>query len=125
MTDNTKKKELFLNTLTSAYNHQEYVRFLQELLNDVQLVAPGKYNKEYSSLSAVIDGHYHIGNYKGSDGKKMALFAVKLQSKGNVENARSTQRAFIKSLLEAFRCLLWVKHLKPTRKAYRIISMRL
>ena len=104
MTENTKKKELFLNTLTSAYNHQEYVRFLQELLNDVQLVAPGKFNKEYSSLSAVIDGHYHIGNYKGSDGKKMALFAVQLQSKGNVENARSTQRAFIKSLLDNSGC---------------------
>ena len=25
----------------------------------------------------------------------------------------------------AFRCLLWVRHLKPTQKSYRIISMRL
>ena len=39
MIDNSKKKELFLQTLTKAYNHQEYVRFLQELLNDVQIVA--------------------------------------------------------------------------------------
>ena len=104
MTENNQKKTLFLNTLTSAYNHKEYVHFLQELLNDVQLVAPGTFNKEYSSLSAVIEGHYHIGNYKGSDGKKMALFAVQLQNKGNVENARSTQRAFIKSLLENSGC---------------------
>ncbi len=102
--ENNQKKTLFLNTLTSAYNHKEYVHFLQELLNDVQLVAPGTFNKEYSSLSAVIEGHYHIGNYKGSDGKKIALFAVQLQNKGNVENARSTQRAFIKSLLDNSGC---------------------
>lgn len=100
MTENNQKKKLFLDTLTSAYNHKEYVRFLQELLNDVHLVAPETFNKEYSSLSAVIEGHYHIGNYKGPDGKKIALFAVQLQNKGNVENARSTQRAFIKSLLD-------------------------
>lgn len=104
MTENNQKKKLFLDTLTSAYNHKEYVHFLQELLNDVQLVAPGTFNKEYSSLSAVIEGHYHIGNYKGSDGKKMALFAVQLQNKGNVENARSTQRAFIKALLDNSGC---------------------
>ena len=102
--ENNQKKTLFLNTLTSAYNHKEYVHFLQELLNDVQLVAPGTFNKEYSSLSAVIEGHYHIGNYKDSDGKKIALFAVQLQNKGNVENARSTQRAFIKSLLDNSSC---------------------
>lgn len=100
MTENNQKKKLFLDTLTSAYNHEEYVRFLQELLNDVHLVAPETFNKEYSSLSAVIEGHYHVGNYKGPDGKKIALFAVQLQNKGNVENARSTQRAFIKSLLD-------------------------
>lgn len=104
MTDNSKKKELFLQTLTKAYNHQEYVRFLQELLNDVQMVAPTRFNKEFSSLSGIIAGHYHIGNYKGSDGKKMALFAVQLQNKGNVENARSSQRAFIKTLLDNSGC---------------------
>ena len=104
MIDNSKKKELFLQTLKNAYNHQGYVRFLQELLNDVQMVAPTRFNKEYSSLSGVIAGHYHIGNYKGSDGKKMALFAVQLQNKGNVENARSSQRAFIKTLLDNSGC---------------------
>ena len=62
MTDNSKKKDLFLQTLTNAYNHQEYVRFLQELLNDVQIVAPTRFNEEHSSLSGVIAGHYHIGN---------------------------------------------------------------
>lgn len=104
MIDNSKKKELFLQTLTKAYNHQDYVRFLQELLNDVQLVAPTRFNKEFSSLSGIIAGHYHIGNYKGADGKKMALFAVQLKNKGNVDNARSSQRAFIKTLLDNSGC---------------------
>lgn len=104
MTENNQKKKLFLDTLTSAYSHKGYVYFLQELLNDVQLVAPGTFNKAYGSLSNVIEGHYHIGNYKGSDGKKIALFAVQLKNKGNVENARSTQRAFIKALLDNSGC---------------------
>ena len=104
MIDNSKKKELFVQTLTRAYNHQEYVHFLQELLNDVQIVAPTRFNEEHSSLSRVIAGHYHIGNYKGADGKKMALFAVQLKNKGYVENARSSQRAFIKKLLDNSGC---------------------
>lgn len=103
MTVNNRKKEIFENVLTSTYNYRQYVKFLRELLNDFKLVAPNKFNKAYSS-SNVIDGHYHIGNYLGTDGKKVALFSVQLKRKGYVENARSSQRAFIKDLLEKYGC---------------------
>lgn len=104
MIDNNPKKSLFINTLTSAYNHEQYVRFLHELLNNISLVAPNRINKTYGSLSGIIAGYYHIGNYKGSDNKQIALLAVELQNKSHVENARSTQRAFVKSLIDNSGC---------------------
>lgn len=72
----TVKKDLFLNTLQKSYNQKNYVRFLQELLNNITLVNPPKFNKEYGSLSYIIDGYYHIGNYKDDENKKIVLLSV-------------------------------------------------
>lgn len=96
----TVKKDLFLNTLQNSYNQKNYVRFLQELLNNVTLVNPNKFNKEYGSLSYIIDGYYHIGNYKDAENKKIVLLSVQLKKNKSVENARSAQRAYIKKLLD-------------------------
>ena len=101
---NEKKQELFRDVLTKPYDHQAYVRFLQEFFNKIQLVAPGKFNKAYDNAAKFVEGHYHIGNYSGSDGKKMALLAIQLKNEHNVENARSAQRSFIKSLLDSSNC---------------------
>ena len=60
---NEKKQELLKDVLTKPYDHQAYVRFLQEFFNKMQLVAPGKFNKAYGSVAKVVEGHYHIGNY--------------------------------------------------------------
>ena len=68
-----KKQELFIDVLTNPYNHQAYVRFLQEFLNKMQLVAPRKFNKAYGSVSNVIEGHFHIGNYAGLSSKVCKL----------------------------------------------------
>ncbi|MBO6178162.1 MAG: Eco57I restriction-modification methylase domain-containing protein [Selenomonadaceae bacterium] len=97
----TMKEILFKNTLQNSYNQKNYVRFLQELLNNVSLVNPNKFYKEYGSLSYIIDGYYHIGNYKDSEGKRIVLLSVQLKKNSSVENARSAQRAFIKKLLDA------------------------
>ena len=45
----------------------------------------------------------------------------------NVINAllKKINDKMVKTKMKAFRCLLWVRHLKPTQKSYRIISMRL
>jgi adenine-specific DNA-methyltransferase len=98
------KRERFISTLTSAYNQDGYVLFLKELLVNIQIVAPNKDVKPWNTFSAAVDHYNHIGNYVGNDGKKVALFSVCLKNDKNIENARSMQRGFVKSLLESSDC---------------------
>ena len=97
----TKKQQLFEGTLTDAYDQARFTRFLQELLNRAQIAHGSAFQKEYSSLSSVIEGHTQLGSYRDPDGKRMALLAIELRRASSVENARSAQRAFVKTLLEA------------------------
>lgn len=98
------KRERFVNTLTSAYNQEKYLLFLKEFLVNIQIIAPNKDVKPWNTFSAAVDHYYHIGNYVGDDGKKVALFSVCLKNDRNLENARSMQRGFVKSLLENSDC---------------------
>ena len=101
---NEQKRQIFERTLTKAFDHELYVQFLRELLDNVQLIAPNKQNPPYSTFSAAIDHYRHIGNYVGKDRNKVALFSVCLVNDKNLENARSMQRAFVKMLLENSNC---------------------
>jgi len=76
-----------------------FVPFTRELLTDETMVAPNKYNKEYSNFSYHIAGYTHIANYYGSDRKKVSIFAVELKKGESVERARSMQRNFVKRLM--------------------------
>lgn len=101
---NEQKRKRFEETLTKAFDHDRYVQFLKELLDNMQIVAPNKEIKPYSTFSAAIDHYRHIGNYTGEDKSKVALFSVCLKNDKNLENARSMQRAFVKTLLENSNC---------------------
>ena len=98
------KREIFVNTLTRPFDHKNYVRFLKELLNDVKLIAPNDPIPPYNTFSSAIKHYRHIGVYEGDDKNKIALFSVCLKNDKKVENARSMQRAFVKSLLEKSDC---------------------
>lgn len=100
----SRKKDIFEKVLTNAYNSDAFVGFIQELLNDIELVAPTTYNKVYNNFSYYVDGYYHIGNYTGNDGNKIAVFSVALKKGDSVERARTMQRNFIKTLLENSMC---------------------
>ena len=99
-----QKQKIFEGTLTQAFDHDRYVQFLRELLDNMQLVAPNKEVKPWNTFSAAIDHYRHIGNYVGEDKNKVALFSVCLKNDKNLENARSMQRAFVKTLLESSDC---------------------
>lgn len=99
-----QKRKIFEGTLTKAFDHNRYVQFLKELLNNVQDAAPKKEMKPYNTFSAAIDNYRHIGNYIGEDKNKVALFSVCLKNDKNLENARSMQRTFVKTLLENSNC---------------------
>lgn len=101
---NEQKRRIFEDTITKAYDHEKFKRFLRELLVNIQPVAPDKEVKPWSTFSAAVDHYNHIGNYVGDDNNKVALFSVCLINDKNLENARSMQRSFVKSLLENSDC---------------------
>lgn len=98
------KLDIFEKVLTNPFDNDQFVGFVREFLNNVELVAPTKYNKEYSNFSFYVDGYYHIGNYKSEDGDKIAVFSVCLNKGDTVERARSMQRNFVKTLIEKGGC---------------------
>lgn len=99
-----RKLEIFESVLTSSFNNGSFVGFAREFLNNVELIAPTKYNKEYSNFSFYVDGYYHIGNYISDDNDKIAIFSVCLNRGDTVERARSMQRNFVKPLIEKGGC---------------------
>lgn len=99
-----RKLEIFEKVLTNPFDNDQFVGFVREFLNNVELVAPTKYNKEYSNFSFYVDGYYHIGNYKNEEGDKIAVFSVCLNKGDTVERARSMQRNFVKTLIEKGGC---------------------
>ena len=96
----SRKQEIFEKVLKNKYVHDEFVGFTREFLNDIQLVAPNTYNKEYSNFSFYVAGYYHIGNYITDDGDVIAVLSVNLNRGETVERARSMQRNFVKTLIE-------------------------
>ena len=98
-----KKRTIFEETLTQAYSYESYRRFLGELLNHVQF-KPQIAKEPYNTFSVAIKNYVHIGDYEGGDHQKIALFSVCLKNDKSIENARSMQRTFVKSLLENSNC---------------------
>jgi len=124
---NEKKKEIFVGTLTQPYQHERYVLFLRELLPKLQLIAPNQEQKPWNTFSVAVDHYRHIGNYVGEDQQKVALFTVCLYNDRRVENARTMQRSFVKTLLEASDCAgaLVAFHTKDEPEKWRLSLVRL
>lgn len=100
----SRKTDIFEAVLTNPYNHNSFVDFVREFLNDMDIVAPTQYKKVYNNFSYYVDGYYHIGNYQGDNGEKIAIFSVALKKGDSVERSRTMQRNFIKPLIEAGNC---------------------
>ncbi len=100
----SRKTDTFEAVLTKPYNHSSFVDFVREFLNDMDMVAPTQYKKIYNNFSYYVDGYYHIGNYQGDNGEKIAVFSVALKKGDSVERSRTMQRNFIKPLIEAGNC---------------------
>lgn len=86
--------------LHSPYDIKNYVDLVREIFPDMQMIAPEKFNKEFSNFSSHIEGSTHVGNYQTPDKKKIIIMAVRLKKAGYVENSRSTQRSYAKKLIE-------------------------
>lgn len=121
------RRKRFTDTLTGPYEHQTFILFLKELLNDVQIVNPDRLIQPYNTFSVAINGYYHIGNFTGKNGSKIALFSVELKNNKNLENARSMQRNFVKNLLEdaGFQGALAAFYTKEEPDKWRLSFVRL
>ena len=121
------RRKRFTDTLTQPYDHDKYILFLQELLNEVELASPKKPQAPYNTFSAAVNGYYHIGTFTGKNGNKVALFSVELKNDKNLENARSMQRNFVKSLLEdaSFQGALVAFYTKGEPDKWRLSLVRL
>lgn len=86
--------------LTDAYSVSNYVDLMNEILDDLRIVAPNNPRKEFTNFSSHIESSTHVGNYTSPDGKKIIVMAVELKSQTYVENSRSTQRSYAKRLIE-------------------------
>ena len=90
--------------LQNSYSTENYVLFVQELFDNVKLVAPNKFNKECTNFSYHIEGSSHVGYYTAPDNKKLIIASVKLNRDAYVKNSRSTQRSYAKVLIENGNC---------------------
>jgi len=99
-----RKLEIFENVLTNTFSNDQFINFVREFLNNVEMVAPTRYNKEYSNFSFYVDGYYHIGNYISDAGNKIAVFSVCLNKGDAVERARGMQRNYVKQLIVKGNC---------------------
>ena len=86
--------------LKDEFQMDNYVSLVREIFSTVRIVAPDRFNKEFSNFSSHVEGSFHVGSYDTPDGKKIAIFAVALKQQTYVENSRSTQRSFAKKLIE-------------------------
>ena len=100
----SRKQEIFQAVLTNPYNNDNFVAFVREFLNNVEMVAPNRYVEVRSNFSFYVNGYYHIGNYISDDGDKIAVISVCLNRGDTVERARGIQRNFVKPLIESGGC---------------------
>lgn len=89
------------DTLTSEFNSTRYTDLIREIFPSVKIVAPDKFNKEWTNFASHIEGSYHVGNYVDPGGKKLIIHSVQLVKQSYVENSRSTQRSYAKKLMES------------------------
>ena len=94
------KQEIFENVLTSPFDLNTYTDFVREMISGVKIIAPDKPNQVFGTFAYYIASYFHIGEYTDNNGDSIGIFAIALKRGESIENARSSQRAFVKTLLE-------------------------
>lgn len=86
--------------LKAPYSTENYLAFLQELFEGMQIKSPDVLFNRTGTFASYIEGHRDVGKYTDPDGRKLILLAVQLKKANYVENSRSVQRAYAKRLIE-------------------------
>lgn len=86
--------------IENKYSINNFVNLVKELFPNMQVVAPDKFNTEYSNFSSYVEGYIHIGDYITPDNKKILIASIQLKNAQYVENSRTAQRNYAKRLIE-------------------------
>lgn len=94
------KIKVVQNILNSSFTSENFAKLVTILFDDVKLKDKVIFRKEFTNYSSHIEQSAHIGDYEDPDGKRIVIFAVELKKENYVENSRSTQRNYAKSLID-------------------------
>ena len=86
--------------LTSQYSARNFMDLIRELFSTVRIINPDGFNAEYSNFSSHIIGFTHVGEYRTPDNHSVGVFSVELKKAQYVDTSRSTQRNYVKKLIE-------------------------
>lgn len=93
------KLETIKTILTNSFTSASFLELSKELFDNAKLKDKIIYRKEMSNFSSHVERSAHIGDYEDPQGKKVVIYAVELKQKDYVENSRSTQRNYAKSII--------------------------
>lgn len=93
------KLETIKTILTSSFSPASFQELSKDLFDNVELKDKIIYRKEKSNFSSHVERSAHIGDYEDPEGKRVVIYAVELKQKDYVENSRSTQRNYAKSII--------------------------
>lgn len=89
------KLKLLKDTLQNEYSMPRFVCFVKEFFTKASIVKPDKKHESTFLEYDYIISHAHVADYTDSDQKKIAVIAVAVKNRENIEVARSTYRNFI------------------------------
>jgi len=90
--DKNKATALIEETFDKAFDKQVFIRFIQNLLNDIDLL-----NNEYPVIEAFqehVSQYTHLANYHAPEGETVDILTVEVSDEHKLDKARTSLRNF-------------------------------
>lgn len=95
------RKDNFQKILSEKFNIDKFIEFSREFFPySYQEAMPYSDIEPSRVFSYYVESYRHIGSFRTSEEKDSAIFAVKLKTGRGVENARSMQRNFLRTIMK-------------------------
>lgn len=95
--DKNQARTLIHETFNNAFDKSRYIRFVKELLNEIDESKHGRWAGQMIKGGFGDDVKYYerIGTYTAPDGEKIDILVVYLKKESTLERARTKQRNFV------------------------------
>lgn len=123
---NTAKQIILENTFTSAFEIENFRKFIKEIFNEPEMLPIKRHTGIWREYTDHIVSYTDIARYTDNQGKKLTVLAVELKKDKSVERARSMQRNFISKVLDTNNLdAAIVAFYLPNEKNWRLSFVRL